>query len=228
MAFKMFLLAFSVLLIARVTLGENDCGFHRFSLCERPEEMKAIPREVPDFNNYCVAMKSHLRCIKEFQDDCGTDRVVFFETPEIFEATYDTFSEICEEGTLLNTVATENLKCFNETFGKTRCHEESDQFLEPFIKEVRENEELEPKFSYSCLKSALVYDCVLSAISDNCGQLVGEAALEVLRRSKTLENACSVRGAKSVLDELDNLDLSEGKKRSLTQLLEKLVEETND
>ncbi|GBL78312.1 hypothetical protein AVEN_82057-1 [Araneus ventricosus] len=96
-------------------------------------------------------MKSHLRCIKEFQDDCGTDRVVFFETPEIFEATYDTFSEICEEGTLLNTVATENLKCFNETFGKTRCFEESDQFLEPFIKEVRENEELEPKFSYSCL-----------------------------------------------------------------------------
>ncbi|GBN92745.1 hypothetical protein AVEN_16688-1, partial [Araneus ventricosus] len=71
-------------------------------------------------------------------------------------------------------------------------------------------------------------DCVLRALSDNCGKLVEEASLEFVRRSKSLEYACSGEEAQSVLDELDNLDLSEDKKRSVALLLTKLVEENSD
>ncbi|CAL1296992.1 unnamed protein product [Larinioides sclopetarius] len=89
---------------------------------------------------------------------------------------------------------------------------------------MKENEGSQSKFSIYCLTIALVDECGLRAINENCGDLAAEAGLEVLRLSKTLENACSARGAKSVLDELDNMDLNEDKKRSITQLLGKLVE----
>ncbi|CAL1296996.1 unnamed protein product [Larinioides sclopetarius] len=124
--------------------------------------------------------------------------------------------------------ATENLKCLNETFSKTRCNGEAEDIVEPLIKEVNENVGSRPNLSIFCLRSMLVSGCALRAISDNCGQLVGAAALDALRRSKSIENDCSVRGAQSVLDELDNLDLSEVQKRSLDQLLGKFVEENSE
>ncbi|CAL1296995.1 unnamed protein product [Larinioides sclopetarius] len=174
-------------------------------------------------------MKSYLRCLKEWQDECGQEyRVVFFGTTEIFQANYDTLTEICEEGTLLNAVATENLKCVNETFSRTRCHEEAGEVVESFIKRVRENEEFEHPLSVFCLRSTLVSECVLRAISDNCGHFAGEMVLEALRRSQAIENDCSVRGAQLVLDELDNLDLSDYQKRSLNRILGSLVEENSD
>ncbi|CAL1296998.1 unnamed protein product [Larinioides sclopetarius] len=206
------------------SLGKINCK----DICERSERSKAVPREVSDFKDYCVEMKSHLRCLKEWQDECGQEyRVVFFETTEIFEATYNILTEICEEGTLLNTVATENLKCVNKTFSRTRCHEEAEEIVEPFIKRVRENEEFKHSLSVFCLRSALVTDCALRAMSDNCGKTLEDAALETLYRSKYLKHACIEMDARSDLDALDNLDLSEDKKRSVSLLLAKLMEENN-
>ncbi|CAL1296991.1 unnamed protein product [Larinioides sclopetarius] len=86
MAFKMLLPMFSMLLIAKVTLGEIDCEDVPIDICRRPVQLKTIPREIPDFNDYCVAMESHLRCLKEWQKD----RIVFFERSDIFEATHET------------------------------------------------------------------------------------------------------------------------------------------
>ncbi|CAL1296994.1 unnamed protein product [Larinioides sclopetarius] len=225
MTFKMILLAFSVLLISKVTFGKINCK----DICERSERTKVVPREVSDFKDYCVEMKSYLRCLKEWQDECGQEyRVVFFGTTEIFQANYDTLTEICEEGTLLNAVATENLKCVNETFSRTRCHEEAGEVVESFIKRVRENEEFEHPLSVFCLRSALATDCVLRAMSDNCGKTLEDAALEAIHRSKYLKHACTEMDARSDLDTLDNLDLNDDKKRSVSLLLSKLLEENND
>ncbi|GBM90956.1 hypothetical protein AVEN_275239-1 [Araneus ventricosus] len=172
--------------------------------------------------------KSYLRCTKEYQDECGTGRITLFRSQDLFEGTYNTISDVCEEGTLLNSVAIENLKCFNETFGKTKCREEAVEFVEPLVKRFREDEEYEYTISLFCLEEAHATDCVLRALSENCGKLVEEATLEFVRRSKSLEYTCTVEGAQSVLDELENLDLSEDKKRSVALLLEKLVEENSD
>ncbi|GBN64967.1 hypothetical protein AVEN_179148-1 [Araneus ventricosus] len=77
-------------------------------------------------------------------------------------------------------------------------------------------------------EEALITECALHALSENCGKLLEETTLEIIRRLKSLDYSCSKRGAKSVLDELDTLDLSEDKKKAVTLLLEKLVEEHND
>ncbi|GBO33485.1 hypothetical protein AVEN_55548-1, partial [Araneus ventricosus] len=95
--------------------------------------------------------KSYLRCAKEYQDECGTGRITLFRSRDLFEGTYNTISDVCEEGTLLNSVATENLKCFNETFGKTKCRQEAVEFVDPLVKRVREDEEYEYTISLFCL-----------------------------------------------------------------------------
>ncbi|GBN92130.1 hypothetical protein AVEN_240042-1 [Araneus ventricosus] len=228
MTFNMLLFALSVLLIAKVTLGEIDCETDLFVNCERPKVFNQIPREVSEFNDSCVETKSYLRCAKEYRDECGKDGRILFRSPGLFDDTYNTVSDVCEEGTLLNSVATENLKCFNETFGKTKCRQGAAEFVEPLERRIRENEELEYTFSFLCLRETHTTDCVLRALSDNCGKLVEEASLEFVRRSKSLEYACSVRGAQSVLDELENFDLSEDKKISMGLLLTNVVEENSD
>ncbi|GBO17335.1 hypothetical protein AVEN_219841-1, partial [Araneus ventricosus] len=123
---------------------------------------------------------------------------------------------------------TDHLKCLNETFGKTKCSETAEEFVEPLIRRIRENEGIEYTLSIFCLEEALITECALHALSENCGKLLEEATLEIIRRLKSLEYACSVRGAKSVLDELDTLGLSEDKKKAVTLLLEKIVEKHSD
>ncbi|CAL1296987.1 unnamed protein product [Larinioides sclopetarius] len=231
MASNMLLLVISMLLIAKVTLEEIDCKLKPFENCKRPKVFKAIPREISDFNDRCVETKSYLRCTKNWQDTCGTQLIVLFQEPDLFEAGYNTVSEICEEGTLLNTVATENLKCFNETFGKTRCSEEAEEFLEPLMKRREDEEYVVEENGYifisMCLREVHITECVLRALSLNCGKLVEEAMREVIRRIKSLEYSCSVEDAQAVLEKLNNLDLIEDKKESIRLLLDKFVEENS-
>ncbi|CAL1296988.1 unnamed protein product [Larinioides sclopetarius] len=224
---KVLLLSLSVLLIVKVTLGEIDCKKGPFKQCKRPKMFDEIPTEVSDFNELCAETKSYLRCTKDYQDECGTKLITLYHSPGIFEASYNTISDACEDGTLLNLVATENLKCFNETFGKTNCRVEAGVFVEPIMKREREDENYEYTFGLFCLDETHATDCVVRAVLENCGEIAGEATYEFIRRSKTLEYACSVEEAQAVLEALENLDLSEDKKKSMSVLLEKMVEENS-
>ncbi|GBM90966.1 hypothetical protein AVEN_275247-1 [Araneus ventricosus] len=228
MIFKLFLRSLTVLFIAKVTLGKIDCEIGPFEICGTPKVFNEIPREVSEFYDHCVETKSYFRCINEYQVECGTKRMDIFPTPELFEDTYDIVSEICEEGTLFNTIVTDHLKCFNETFGKTKCREGAEEFVEPLVRRIRESEGIEYTLSIFCLEEALTTECALHALSENCGKLLEETTLGIIRRLKSLEYACSKRGAQSVLDELDTLDLSEDRKKTVVLLLEKLVEEHSD
>ncbi|CAL1296990.1 unnamed protein product [Larinioides sclopetarius] len=172
--------------------------------------------------------KSYYRCTRQYQDECGTGRITLYDSPGLFEATYDTISDVCEDGTLLNLVVTENLKCFNDTFGKTNCLEEAEDFVTPLIERLREDKNHENTVSISCLEEIHSSDCVLRAVFENCGKIVGEATYEIILRSKTIEYSCKVAEAQSVLDAMENLDLSEDKKQSFTALLEKLLEEKSN
>ncbi|GBM90970.1 hypothetical protein AVEN_275250-1, partial [Araneus ventricosus] len=103
MIIKLFLLSLSVLFIAKVTLGKIDCEIGPFESCGSLKLFDEIPGEVSKFYDSCVETKSYFRCINEFQVKCGMERMEVFPTPVLFEDTYGTISEICEEGTLLNT-----------------------------------------------------------------------------------------------------------------------------
>ncbi|XP_055949810.1 uncharacterized protein LOC129984064 [Argiope bruennichi] len=226
MATSVVLLVSSVLLIVRATLGEIDCENSPFVHCEVPKSFKELLQDISEFRVHCSETKSYLRCAKEYQDKCGTTRIELFRSEDLFEATYNAISEVCEEGTLLNIVAIENLKCFNDTFSKTECRKEAAEFSEPLIERLNEDPEFEHQNTLDifCLEETLSTSCVLRALSENCGKLVEEATLEFIRLSKSLEYACSVEGTKSVLEQLDSLDLNEEKKKSVIQLLQKLLE----
>ncbi|GBN93447.1 hypothetical protein AVEN_162748-1, partial [Araneus ventricosus] len=87
---------------------------------------KTLPnksRDVPEFNG------------AYYQDSCDSEKKEIFKTPDLFEAAYSTISDLCEEGTSLNTVAIENLECFNDTLSETNCRKESYDAIEPYWEE---------------------------------------------------------------------------------------------
>ncbi|CAL1297001.1 unnamed protein product [Larinioides sclopetarius] len=223
MTIKVLLFAFSVLLLAKETLGVIDCETRSFFNCRRPRMPKGMPREISQFRVRCQRTTTYIRCLKEYQDKCGFDSIGFFSSPDVLEAYFNTTSELCEEGTSLNTVAIENLQCFNETLSKTNCRKEARNVSSSYVRRRFEEAEFEPQntLNLECLEKALSASCIVLSISENCGKDVGYATLDFIRRSKILENVCLDQAARLILDELHNLQLSEDKIQSVTLLLEK-------
>ncbi|CAL1297000.1 unnamed protein product [Larinioides sclopetarius] len=233
MTIKVLLFAFSVLLLAKDAQGcQKECHerFHNSELdvktrkkgC-RPGSQAAVRNDDVHDTNKLGRTTTYIRCLKEYQDKCGFDSIGFFSSPDVLEAYFNTTSELCEEGTSLNTVAIENLQCFNETLSKTNCRKEARNVSSSYVRRRFEEAEFEPQntLNLECLEKALSASCIVLSISENCGKDVGYATLDFIRRSKILENVCLDQAARLILDELHNLQLSEDKIQSVTLLLEK-------
>ncbi|GBL60625.1 hypothetical protein AVEN_265638-1, partial [Araneus ventricosus] len=77
-------------------------------------------------------------------------------------------------------------------------------------------------------EEALMYECIRAAVSEKCGKAAEEAILDFILRSKLLENPCSVEGVKLLLEEMDNFNLTEDQRSSVTASLEKFMERNKD
>ncbi|GIY40110.1 uncharacterized protein CEXT_431801 [Caerostris extrusa] len=135
-----------VFLLASVVSGETNCEMNVFDFCETPKIFFGIPLSVEEYNAHCPEMKNYMKCMKDYQDTCDTDST-FFETQEIYDGTYSAYSELCEEGSPFYKAVTENLRCFNETFENSLCHEETADFIEEF--KVPIDEEMKNHATYS-------------------------------------------------------------------------------
>ncbi|GBN67931.1 hypothetical protein AVEN_10979-1, partial [Araneus ventricosus] len=124
----------------------------------------------------------------------------------------------------------ENLACFSDILSKTNCHMESYDAIAPYWEEQKNNPDYpsDDTPDFPCLREALTYECIRAAVSEKCGQVAEEAMLDFIRRSKLLENSCSVEGAKSLLEEIDSFNLKEDQRSSVTASLEKFVERNNN
>ncbi|CAL1301229.1 unnamed protein product [Larinioides sclopetarius] len=150
----------------------------------------------------------------------------FFQSQDYYDGIYGAFSDLCEEGTSLNTIVNNHLKCFNETFSKTSCPEKMRVVTGPYRKvEKRTEDEYEYTLPIEimCLQDILESSCVAAEIKENCGQAALEATLEFLRRTSYVEEICGKRNAEYLLQNLDEFILTKEQKELLIVTLESII-----
>ncbi|GBN72687.1 hypothetical protein AVEN_97050-1 [Araneus ventricosus] len=112
----LFLLAF--LAFSKASLGDVICDGDPFEICPRPKLFTAVPTSKTEYDDLCPYLRDYVLCLGRLEKDCTTK---FFATPEEYTSVVTAFSEFCEEGSLLNLIVTENLKCLNESLGSEFC-----------------------------------------------------------------------------------------------------------
>ncbi|KAF8774746.1 hypothetical protein HNY73_017265 [Argiope bruennichi] len=186
------------LLLVKATLGETECSQNPFEFCSHPKLFHMIPQTVSKYNKLCPDLPKYIECLKRFQVTC--EAVVFFDSDEEYEKLHDFYSELCEEGSLLNTIITENLKCLNKTFDSSLCSDETQTLLHEF--KSRDSPNGGDLFmDFECLKSVYGAACMTANLSKKCGAIVKEAAYDVIRRSNFLQYSCPTQLGKRLLDD---------------------------
>ncbi|KAF8774752.1 hypothetical protein HNY73_017271 [Argiope bruennichi] len=219
----MWIFLFYSFTLAQGILAEVDCSKSGFDECETPAMFYFIPTEISTYNRLCPQLTAFFKCLKSFQDKCDEH---IFDSKAEYEGMYGAFSDLCEEGTFLNTVATANLRCFNDTFSTTDCPEKMKAITGPYrssIDETENEDDYRLPIEVMCLQDILESDCLAADIGKNCGQAALEATLEFFRRTFYVEDTCGVENSKHVLKSLDMYKLDEEQKELVIATLEKII-----
>ncbi|XP_055950688.1 uncharacterized protein LOC129984761 [Argiope bruennichi] len=221
----MWIFAFFIFGIVQGTFAEVDCSTEPFLECDRPKLLSYIPQEISEYNRLCPKVPAFLRCLKEFQDECA-GMAHIFESQEYYDGIYGAFSDLCEKGTLFNTVAIEHLRCFNETFTKTSCPEKMKAITGPYRtveKSTVDEYEYSLPIEIMCLQDILESSCIAAEIGRNCGQVALEATLEFLRRTFYVEEICGTKSAEYLLTNLDEFTLDKEQRELVIATLGNII-----
>ncbi|GIY42073.1 uncharacterized protein CEXT_508691 [Caerostris extrusa] len=154
----MLILVLFLSVLSKVTTGERFCDESPFITCPHPKLFTTIPTSVTVYNDLCPELKYYIQCLGKYQVKCG-GTFEFFKSDEEYESLVSAFSEFCEEGALLNIIATENLKCLNESFSANHCPEEMDTFLTVFQNSFLDDPEIIIDFPHTwknCLEETFL------------------------------------------------------------------------
>ncbi|GFR31029.1 uncharacterized protein TNCT_471051, partial [Trichonephila clavata] len=208
------------------TFGEISCSEEWYNLCEPPDLFEGIPVSPSEFTAMCPQLLDYIKCLKEYEDTCKDANLNFF-TKEEYEGMVSAFSELCNPESLLNAVVVDHLQCLNDTFSNTLCVEESEvsltDYKEPISDKPIEEEFTIPSHVY-CLRDILITSCIVNDISKNCGELMKDATIEILRGSFYLQQSCSFSDAKRLLEQMDDFELKQSIKDYIIGVLSKLIE----
>ncbi|GIY59276.1 uncharacterized protein CDAR_258341 [Caerostris darwini] len=210
-----------------VVVADIDCSQSPFNRCIYPKLFQMIPDSKIEYDKICPELKNYVLCLKEYQDTCVTENKVIFDREEIYHSIYNLFSELCDEGTVLNAVVTENLRCFNRTFSSTRCFESTNEVVSSYVSSKASALEGESHYNsvqFQCLKDILDVGCVIEDIYKNCGALAKVATLEFIHRSYFFEYSCSANDAKLIIRRINNYEMSEDQLEFLTFVLHSIIE----
>ncbi|GBM68525.1 hypothetical protein AVEN_158096-1 [Araneus ventricosus] len=168
-------------------------------------------------------------CSKDAYDECEAPAIFSFVPTDVSE-----YNRLCpippnselELHPVSWVVATENLRCFNETFRTTSCPEKMKAVTGPY-RSPRLNTEDEDDYSLPievmCLQDILESNCIAAEVGKNCGQEALEATLEFFRRSFYIEDTCGKRNAEDLLKNLDKYKLDKDQKALVIATLEKVI-----
>ncbi|CAL1296982.1 unnamed protein product [Larinioides sclopetarius] len=222
----MWFLLLSLFVFAEGTTGEIDCNKHRDLQCKRPKMFREIPREKDVFNAQCPDMIKSGKCLEEYDMTCKGEEHRRLMRPERYANILSVLSEICEEGSTLNEVATSNLKCFNETFSNTNCLVEALNFIEPFKEDVPQDEFTGSTYYVPerifCMAELHLLGCLLEDIARNCGLRARHATVEFLQRTSYAVDECPLESRETLLEDIDTFDLTEGQKSFAISELERM------
>ncbi|CAL1301232.1 unnamed protein product [Larinioides sclopetarius] len=165
-----------------------------------------------------------MRCLKEYQDSC--EGMKYFRSQDEYNEIYGAFRDVCEEGTLFNTVVNKHLKCFNETFSTTSCTGKMKTLTGPYrqvVKNTEDEYEYYLPISMMCMQDILESSCVAAEIGQNCGQDALKATLDFLRRTSYDKEFCKKNSAEFLLPNLGQFPLSNEQKELLIATLESII-----
>ncbi|GFT92643.1 uncharacterized protein NPIL_170791 [Nephila pilipes] len=219
-----FILIISV--IVKVTSGSISCSQDAFDQCKQPVIFDRIPVSADEFTTLCPELLNYVKCFKEFEETCPEENISFFRKEE-YEGMISEFTELCDPESLINAVVIDNLQCLNETFSNTTCVSESGVLIANYKAPIPgvpiEERYLIPSDIF-CLRDIMDASCVVKDIAKNCGQLMKDAAVEILRGSFYVQQSCSIGDARDLLEKIDTFPLSQKAKDYVTEVLNKLIE----
>ncbi|CAL1296967.1 unnamed protein product [Larinioides sclopetarius] len=128
-----------IFLFAKACFGETDCSENPFELCPYPQLFSMIPKTASEYSKICPDLPNYIKCLRKFQKTCNS--MVFFDSDEEYESLHEFYSELCEEGSLFNTIVIENLKCLNETLDSSHCSDETQTLIHEFKSVETANED---------------------------------------------------------------------------------------
>ncbi|CAL1296983.1 unnamed protein product [Larinioides sclopetarius] len=190
-------------------------------LDEFTESIDFVPGRI-----YCMDMIKSGKCLEEYDMTCKGEEHRRLMRPERYANILSVLSEICEEGSTLNEVATSNLKCFNETFSNTNCLVEALNFIEPFKEDVPQDEFTGSTYYVPerifCMAELHLLGCLLEDIARNCGLRARHATVEFLQRTSYAVDECPLESRETLLEDIDTFDLTEGQKSFAISELERM------
>ncbi|XP_055949813.1 uncharacterized protein LOC129984067 [Argiope bruennichi] len=216
----LFLLAF--LTLSKASLGDVICQEDIFESCPRPKLFSMVPVDKAEYDALCPFLKDYIMCLGRFQKDCTTK---FFATPEEYTSILTAFSEFCEEGSLLNIIVTENLKCLNESLGNSFCTVQANTMattFEDLLSVVTETDAEIPHVGSVCLRESFLVACTADEIAAKCSSLVKDAALEMIQRSYLIQEACSLEDIINILENGSLVELTPSYQEILNNALEQM------
>ncbi|CAL1301235.1 unnamed protein product [Larinioides sclopetarius] len=219
----MWLFFLSSLAIAHGALAEVDCSKSAYDGCVTPTLFTYIPTDLSEFNRLCPQLPAFQRCLKDFQDECGSESSSVFKSEEEYNGKYGAYNEVCESGTFLNRVATENLRCFNQTFQTTSCPEKVKSVTGPFRSPPQADKDYTLPIEIMCLQDILESNCMAADFGKNCGSEASEATLQFLRRIFYVYNTCGKNIAETLKRGLEFFNLDEEQKAVVTAALDNII-----
>ncbi|CAL1297003.1 unnamed protein product [Larinioides sclopetarius] len=218
----MILLLLTFLAFSKASLGDVICEGEPFETCPRPTLFTTVPVSKTEYDELCPDLRDYIACLGRLETNCTTK---FFTSPEDYTNVLTAFSEFCEDGSLLNIIFTENLKCLNESLGSDICRVQANAAASTFedLTSVVTDTEVEiPYIGSPCLYESFLTACIADEISKNCGSLVKDASLEMVQRSYLIQEACSVEEVTNILENGDLVLLTPSYQQILDDVLERM------
>ncbi|GIY22580.1 hypothetical protein CEXT_604531 [Caerostris extrusa] len=229
MAYKVWIFGILCLAFIGEIFAEINCRERIYQQCTYPTLFGRIPRSVIEYNHICPELKNYVKCLKSYQDACTPKFNIAFESEEMYESTLAVFSDLCDRNNLLYTAVTENLRCLNDTFGRTLCVDETEAIIDAFSKSKTTAPDDDLPFDIFCLQDVLLEaGCITHDISKNCGNCAKDAAAELIRRTHFIEESCSMQDVKEILLNVNHYELMESQKAILIETLQKFIKRHED
>ncbi|GIX77692.1 uncharacterized protein CDAR_68241 [Caerostris darwini] len=197
-----FIVLFSA--VSTVALGDINCSEHPLDSCPYPELFRQIPATVTEYNELCRGPENFIKCLGQYEKTCGTENFhSVFQSQDHYENLQTVFAELCDEGTMLNDVITENLRCLNNTISSRTCSR--DCSLHTFYSSeditMLDGDTFALRLKITCLCGLYDIACITAELSENCGALVKEIAYDLIRQTYFVEYVCSERHIKELFED---------------------------
>ncbi|XP_055949811.1 uncharacterized protein LOC129984065 [Argiope bruennichi] len=214
----------AVLLISwNGVFGTSDiCNERVSSVCLSSSSRPSFPETEEELEKVCQILLTAFRCVRNYAERCE------IETAEVKEI--ETFSEalteICREDTLLHSNVVQNLPCLKDIFqhAEQQCQGFTRNAINHLYEQVMNagnanGDENHVYRVFDCLFVSIQAHCFVTQTVEKCGSRAKDAVLEIMEKSRLVDEECPGSVQKEVLELLNVLALATEEEVHVKRLL---------